>query len=66
MFDVLDARGVLSSIIATGHRMVHGGPDFVGPSRLDPHVRDMLRRLIPLAPLHQASGLEVADAAIAR
>lgn len=66
VFDVLDARGVLSSIIATGHRMVHGGPDFVGPSRLDPHVRDRLRRLIPLAPLHQASGLEVADAAIAR
>lgn len=37
---------------AAGHRVVHGGPDFTGPTVLDPAVEDELERLADLAPLH--------------
>jgi acetate kinase len=37
---------------AAGHRVVHGGPDFDGPTVLDPAVEDELERLADLAPLH--------------
>ncbi len=37
---------------AAGHRVVHGGPDFTGPTLLDPGVEDRLDGLADLAPLH--------------
>ena len=37
---------------AVGHRVVHGGPDFTGPTVLDPSVEDRLDHLADLAPLH--------------
>ncbi|HEY5941298.1 MAG TPA: acetate/propionate family kinase [Solirubrobacterales bacterium] len=39
-------------IEAAGHRVVHGGPDFTGPTVLDPSVEDKLDQLADLAPLH--------------
>lgn len=39
-------------IEAAGHRVVHGGPDFTGPTLLDPSVEDKLDHLADLAPLH--------------
>jgi len=39
-------------IEAAGHRVVHGGPDFTGPTVLDPSVEDKLDHLADLAPLH--------------
>ena len=42
---------------AVGHRVVHGGPDFARPVRIDPDVLAGLERLIPLAPLHQPHNL---------
>jgi acetate kinase len=42
---------------AVGHRVVHGGPDFARPVRIDPEVLAGLERLIPLAPLHQPHNL---------
>jgi acetate kinase len=41
-----------SPIDAVGHRVVHGGPDFTGPTVLDAGVEDELDRLADLAPLH--------------
>jgi acetate kinase len=35
-----------------GHRLVHGGPYYASPTRVDPELLDALRKLIPLAPLH--------------
>jgi acetate kinase len=35
-----------------GHRLVHGGPDHMAPEILTPELMLILRRLIPLAPLH--------------
>lgn len=39
-------------IEAAGHRVVHGGPDFTGPTVLDPGVEEKLDHLADLAPLH--------------
>src|SRR5262249_62311453 len=38
---------------AVGHRVVHGGTDFVDPVRIDDGVVARLRALTDLAPLHQ-------------
>ena len=40
-------------LIAAGHRVVHGGALYTGPIRIDQSVIAELRRLMPLAPLHQ-------------
>jgi acetate kinase len=39
--------------LAVGHRVVHGGVDFTGPVLIDDDTLVALRRLVPLAPLHQ-------------
>jgi acetate kinase len=44
-------------LVAAGHRVVHGGPDFTVPLRVDDHVLAVLDRLCPLAPLHQPHNL---------
>jgi len=43
--------------VAIGHRVVHGGPDFVEPTTVTARIIDRLQRLIPLAPLHQPNNL---------
>ena len=35
-----------------GHRVVHGGPRHITPTRVDASLLDDLRALVPLAPLH--------------
>jgi len=42
---------------AVGHRIVHGGTEYVAPTRLDAEVLARLERLKPLAPLHQPHNL---------
>lgn len=44
-------------LIGVGHRIVHGGTDFVAPVRLDARTLAALDRLTPLAPLHQPHNL---------
>lgn len=51
-------------IEAVGHRVVHGGPDFAAPLRLDDVALAALDRLVPLAPLHQPHNLAGVRAAI--
>jgi acetate kinase len=43
--------------IAIGHRVVHGGPDYDRPVRVDQNVLARLERYISLAPLHQPYNL---------
>jgi acetate kinase len=52
-------------IAAVGHRIVHGGADFVAPVRIDAAVLDALAKLEPLAPLHQPHNLAGVRAAMA-
>jgi acetate kinase len=44
-------------LAVAGHRIVHGGDDFIAPTRLDDDVLAALDRLTPLAPLHQPHNL---------
>ncbi|SCX58933.1 acetate/propionate family kinase [Variovorax sp. EL159] len=52
-------------IAGVGHRIVHGGTDFVAPVRIDAQVLEALARLEPLAPLHQPHNLAGVRAAMA-
>jgi acetate kinase len=45
------------SPIAVGHRVVHGGAAFAGPTLIDDYVLAKLDALVPLAPLHQPHNL---------
>lgn len=45
-----------------GHRVVHGGPDFTAPVRIDDGVRVRLEELNDLAPLHNPPALRAVDA----
>jgi acetate kinase len=42
---------------AVGHRVVHGGPNYNSPIRIDAEVLAQLERYVPLAPLHQPHNL---------
>jgi len=44
-------------LLAIGHRVVHGGRDFMAPVRVTDAVLDALFALTPLAPMHQPSCL---------
>jgi acetate kinase len=44
-------------LVCAGHRIVHGGSEFVEPVCLTPAAIDALERLTPLAPLHQPRSL---------
>ncbi|GAA1160184.1 acetate/propionate family kinase [Ornithinicoccus hortensis] len=49
--------------VAVGHRVVHGGSRFASTVLIDDEVLEALRRLVPLAPLHNPgniAGIEVA------
>jgi acetate kinase len=53
-------------ILGLGHRVVHGGSRFAGPTILNSQVVAELRELIPLAPLHQPYNLAAIEAAFER
>jgi acetate kinase len=44
-------------VLAFGHRVVHGGTEFAAPVRIDASVMAALKKLVPLAPLHQPHNL---------
>lgn len=53
-------------VVAIGHRVVHGGPDFSAPILIDLGVMAELQALVPLAPLHQPHNLAGITAAAKR
>ena len=53
-------------LIAVGHRVVHGGPDYDRPVLIDAEVLARLERLSPLAPLHQPNNLAPIRSLLAR
>ena len=74
--DVREALGTLaewlrshyggSRVLGVGHRVVHGGARFTGPTILNKEVLEQLRELIPLAPLHQPYNLAAIEAVYER
>jgi acetate kinase len=59
----LEGRLDRSALAAVGHRVVHGGDRFRGPTLIDDEVCDTIRKLIPLAPLHNPANLTLIEAA---
>lgn len=46
------------SVEKVGHRVVHGGPRLISPVVITDEVKAEIRKLIPLAPLHNPGNLE--------
>ncbi len=55
-----------SRVLGVGHRVVHGGARFAGPTIIDKKVLADLEALIPLAPLHQPYNLAAIEAVFER
>jgi len=59
---LLDAeKGVIKStseISAVGHRVVHGGSDFSDTVKINEKVKENIKKLFELAPLHNPANLE--------
>jgi acetate kinase len=55
-----------SKVLGVGHRVVHGGARLAGPTVVTPEVLEDLRKLIPLAPLHQPYNLGAIEAVFER
>jgi acetate kinase len=59
----VERNGLLQSVSAVGHRIVHGGRDFTAATILDPPTLEALGALARLAPLHQPHNLEIVELA---
>jgi len=59
MLEQLEAQGVdlAEPLAAIGHRVVHGGDRFDGPTLITPEVVDAIEELSTLAPLHNPPSL---------
>jgi len=55
-----------SRVLGVGHRVVHGGSRFAGPTLVTPDVLEELRGLSPLAPLHQPYNVGAIEAVAER
>jgi acetate kinase len=55
-----------SRLLGVGHRVVHGGARFTGPTKLNADVLRELHQLVPLAPLHQPYNLAAIEAVFQR
>ncbi|MGN7293698.1 acetate/propionate family kinase [Rhizobium sp. SAFR-030] len=55
----LGAHFDLDTVIAAGHRIVHGGDLFTGPAELTSQTLEQIRSLNELAPLHQPQALRL-------
>lgn len=62
LLDWLEQHSAEWRIVAAGHRLVHGGPHFTKPVRLDQSQLEQLRDYVPLAPLHMPHNLAAIDA----
>jgi acetate kinase len=57
LFEWLERQLGDRTLLAVGHRVVHGGEHFVAPVRIEADVLARLDALSPLAPLHQPHNL---------
>jgi acetate kinase len=62
----LRSRHADARVLGVGHRVVHGGASHAGPVVVTPAVLEDLRKLVPLAPLHQPYNLAAIEAVFHR
>ena len=63
LLDAALGEPAAGSLVAVGHRVVHGGPAFSDPVLIDEDVVGQLEQLVPLAPLHMPQSLAAIAAA---
>jgi acetate kinase len=64
-FALLEEAGA-PAVTLVGHRVVHGGPLYVEPARVDPALVAELQRLVPIAPLHLPAAIAGIETILAR
>ena len=57
LLEWIESHSADLSLVAAGHRVVHGGTDFGAPTLIDETTLARLEKLVPLAPLHQPHNL---------
>jgi acetate kinase len=57
VLDWVEGHELAMTVVAAGHRIVHGGPQFHEPRRITAALIEALAALTPLAPLHQPHNL---------
>jgi acetate kinase len=62
LLDWINSHAQGYKIKGVGHRVVHGGRDFLTATKLTVNVVSHLKELIPLAPLHQPHNLAAIEA----
>ena len=62
LFDWLSRHLANRTLLAVGHRVVHGGEKFTRPVRVTPDILAQLDGFTPLAPLHQTHTLSAISA----
>ena len=55
-----------ADLLAIGHRVVHGGPEYDRPVLINEHILGRLEQYVPLAPLHQPNNLAPIRSLLAR
>lgn len=58
----LDAHAQAFTIVSVGHRVVHGGKNYISPTLIDQQTITRLAEFIPLAPMHQTHNLSAINA----
>jgi acetate kinase len=61
VIDWLDGQIGWASIAGIAHRIVHGGPRYVGPEKIDEDVLGELRRISPMDPDHLPGEIAVIE-----
>ena len=61
LVDWLDENVGRAAIAGVAHRVVHGGPNYVGPETITPEVIDELRRISPMDPDHLPGEIAVIE-----
>jgi acetate kinase len=62
LIDWLGRNGELRPLVAVGHRLVHGGPEYSAPRLIDDAMMAAIQQFIPFAPNHLPQALAAIDA----
>jgi acetate kinase len=66
LLDLLKTRTSMPALRAIGHRVVHGGPDYHAPQRVDAAMLKELRRISPFDPEHLLAEIALIEEFAAR
>lgn len=62
LMDWIEQRSGMDAVVAVGHRVVHGGPNYCEPQRITSEMIEELHRLSPFDPEHLPEEILLAEA----